>query len=72
MKMEFGLVETRELNGYLFKMYDAEWGYFVEVWRDGEKVTEEYLECLRINCTLTDDELMTLVETNRHDRDFYS
>ena len=57
----FGLVETRELEGYLFKMFDELGGFLVEVWKDGQFVTEEVLSCCRINCTLTDDELLTLV-----------
>ena len=69
---KFGLVETRELNGYLFKMFDELGGYLVEVWKDGELITEDVLPCMRINCSLTDDELMALVETNRNDKGFQS
>ena len=61
MKRIYGLVETRELNGYLFKMFDELGGFLVEVWKDGELVTEEVLSCCRINCSLTDEELMALV-----------
>ena len=61
MEREFGLVETRDLHGYTFKIFDECEGYFVEVWRNGEKVNEDFVPCLRINCRLTDDELMTLV-----------
>ena len=61
MKRIYGLVETRELNGYLFKIFDECDGYFVEVWRDGEKVNEDFAPCYRINCVLTDEELMAVV-----------
>jgi hypothetical protein len=67
--MKYGLVETRELNGYLFKMYDEIDGYLVEVWLEGEKVTEDVLPCYRINCRLTDDELMALVGSDRSEKD---
>ena len=59
--MEAGLIETRDLNGYLFKVYDADWGYYVEVWRDGVKLNARFVLCIRINCILTDDELMAVV-----------
>ena len=70
MEREFGSVETRNLNGYTFKVFDEERGYFVEVWKNGEKISEDYIPCLRINCVLTDDELMALVEPNRHNKGF--
>jgi hypothetical protein len=72
MKRIYGLVETRELEGYLFKMYDEMDGFLVEVWLDDELINEEVVSCYRINCSLTDEELMALVETNRHDKGFQS
>ena len=38
MEREFGSVETRNLNGYTFKVFDEEGGYFVEVWKNDEKI----------------------------------
>lgn len=59
---KFGLVETRELSGYEFKMFDEYGGYWVEVWKDGEIVTEGYASCEdRINCIPTDEDLLALL-----------
>lgn len=58
---KFGLVETRTLNEYTFKMFDEIDGYLVEVWLGDELINEEILPCMRINCILTDDELMACV-----------
>lgn len=58
---KFGLVETRTLDGYTFKMFDEMDGFLVEVWKDGELINEEIVTCRTINCVLTDTELLALL-----------
>ena len=57
-----GLLEERELNGYLFKIYDEQWGYCVEIWENDKKIGAEFWTCPEPNCEPADDDLMELVE----------
>ena len=57
-----GLVGEREVGGYLFKLFDEdEWGFLVEIWKDGEKIATEWTTCAGANCEPTDVELLALV-----------
>lgn len=52
----------RTVNGYDFKLLDEdEWGYLVEVYKDGVLLATEWTSCSGANCEPTDEELMELV-----------
>lgn len=59
--IEWGLLEKRVLSGYLFKIYDADWGFTVEIWKDDVLLGAEFATCYEANCKLTDDELLALL-----------
>ena len=51
------------MKGYLFKLFDEdEWGFLVEIWKDGEKIATEWTSCSGANCEPSDDELLALLE----------
>jgi hypothetical protein len=62
VQKEFGLLDVRKLEGYLFKIYDAQWGYCIEIWEGGKKIGAEFWTCPEVNCEPTDDDLMELVK----------
>ena len=60
---ETGLVGQRELKGYLFKLYDEdEWGFLVEIWKDGKMIATKWTTCRGANCEPSDEELLRLLE----------
>jgi len=58
---EIGLLEERELGGYLFQIYDADWAFLVIMLEDDEEIGREFATCWGADCKLTDDELLDLL-----------
>lgn len=59
--MEVEPIEVRELDGYEFKIFDDDWGYLVEIWKDGSMLKSEFATCKSVNCVLSDYDLINLI-----------
>jgi len=56
-------IKERKVGGYLFKLFDEdEWGYLVEIWKNGEKIATEWITCAGANCEPSDEELLALLD----------
>jgi hypothetical protein len=62
MLYKYGFLEERKVKNYMFRLYDEDRGFLVEIWKGGKKLGAEFWTCPEPNCEPTDDDLMKLVE----------
>jgi hypothetical protein len=59
---DWSLLEERKLKGYVFKLYDDDWGFLVKAYKDNVLVKSDVLYCSGANCVLEDEDLLSMVE----------